>query len=74
MAYEVIEEQNDTASATMGALLQHSKSHWRTVDTTVRVGTPGFDNYHPYKGTPVRFTSPVVLSLDDNANAIRQAL
>ena len=40
MAYEVIEEQNDTASATMGALLQHSKSHWRTVDTTVRVGTP----------------------------------
>jgi len=74
MAYEVIEEQNDSASATMGALLQHSKNHWRTVDTTVRLGTPAFDNYHPYKGLPVRFTSPVVLSLDDNSNAIRQAL
>jgi predicted Zn-dependent protease len=74
MAYEVIEEQNDSASATMGAILQHSKNHWRTVDTTVRVGTPAFDNYHPYKGLPVRFTSPVVLSLDDNSNAIRQAL
>ena len=74
MAYEVIEEQNDSASATMGALLQHSKNHWRTVDTTVRLGAPAFDNYHPYKGIPVRFTSPSVLSLDDNSNAIRRAL
>lgn len=74
MAYEVIEEQNDTASATMGALLQHTRNHWRTVDTTVRVGTPAFDNYHPYKGLPIRFTSPAVLTLDDNSNAIRRAL
>jgi hypothetical protein len=74
MAYEVIEEQNDSASATMGALLQHSRNHWRTVDTTVRLGTPAFDNYHPYKGIPVRFTSPSVLSMDDNSNAIRRAL
>src|ERR1700753_1915793 len=56
MAYEVVEEENDSASATLGALLQHSKNHWRTVDTTVRLGTPAFDNYHPYKGLPVRFT------------------
>ncbi len=74
MAYEVTEEQNDSASATMGALLQHSTNHWRTVDTTVRLGTPAFDNYHPYKGLPVRFTSPTVLSLDDNSNEIRRAL
>jgi predicted Zn-dependent protease len=74
MAYEVIEEQNDSASATMGALLQHTKNHRRTVDTTVRLGTPAFDNYHPYKSLPVRFTSPAVLSLDDNSNGIRRAL
>lgn len=74
MAYEVFEEQNDSATATLGALLQHTQNHYRSVDTTVRLGSPAFDNYHPYKGSPVRFTSPTVISLDDNPNEIRRAL
>lgn len=74
MAYEAFEEESDSASATLGALVQHTHSHWRAVDTTVRVGSPTFDNYHPYRGSPVHFTSLTTLSLDNDPNQIRRAL
>ncbi len=74
MAYETTEEQTDTVSASLGALMENLHNHQRGVDTTLRVGSFQFDNYHPYKGTPVRFTTFTLLSLDDNANQIRRAL
>ncbi len=74
MAYEVTEEQTDSASASLGALVDNVHSHGRGVDTTIRVGSPKFDNYHPYKGSRIRFTSFTSLSLDDDANQIRRAL
>lgn len=74
MAYEVTEEQSDEASAMLGALVENVHLHSRGVDTTIRVGSPKFDNYHPYKGSRFRFTSFRPLSLDDDANQIRRAL
>ncbi len=74
MAYEVTEEQTDSASASLGALVDNVHSHGRGVDTTIRVGSPKFDNYHPYKGSRIRFTSFSSLSLDDDWNQIRRAL
>jgi TldD protein len=74
MAYEVVEEQAQLVSATLGAIVQNSRNHSRGVDTTIRVGTPSFDNYHPYRGLPVHFTSFTALSLDDDANQIRRTL
>jgi TldD protein len=74
MAYEVTDDQTDSASATSGALLEDVHQHGRAVDTTIRVGTPKFDNYHPYKGNRVHFTSLTSLSLDDNPDQIRRAL
>ncbi len=74
MAYEVVEQQSQSLSATLGALVQNTQGHERGLDTTVRVGSPDFDNYHPYRGLPVRFTSFTALSLDDDANQIRRAL
>jgi predicted Zn-dependent protease len=74
MAYEATEEQTDSISASLGALIENIHSHQRGVDTTIRVGSLHFDNYHPYKGTPVRFTTFTPLSLEDNANQIRRAL
>ncbi len=74
MAYEVSEEQTDSASASLGALIDNVHNHGRGVDTTIRVGSPKFDNYHPYKGSQVRFTRFTSLSLDDNPNQIRRAL
>jgi predicted Zn-dependent protease len=74
MAYEASEEDASAASASLGALTESTRSHNRGVDTTVRVGSPKFDNFHPYKSSRVRFTSFIPLSLDDDANQIRRAL
>lgn len=74
MAYEVTEEETESASASMGGLVRSNRNRSRGVDTTIRVGSPQFDNYHPYKGQPVRFTSFITLSVDDNPDQIRRAL
>lgn len=74
MAYEVTDQETDSASASQGALMQSTHNHGRGVDTTIRVGSPKFDNYHPYKGNPIRFTTFAPLSLTDDANQIRRAL
>jgi len=74
MAYEVTDEQAESTSASLGALADASSRHVRGLDTTIRIGSPGFDNYHPYKGSRVRFTSFTPLSLDDNPNQIRRAI
>ncbi len=74
MAYEVTEEQSTTESATLGALISDSQSRTRGFDTTIRIGSPAFDNYHPYKDSRVQFTHFAQISLDDNPNEIRRAL
>ncbi|MBV9081944.1 MAG: peptidase U62 [Acidobacteriaceae bacterium] len=74
MAYEVTDEESAAASASLGALIDSGRNRVRGVDVTIRVGAAQFDNYHPYKGSPIRFTSFTPLSLDDDANQIRRAL
>ncbi|MBV8833289.1 MAG: peptidase U62 [Acidobacteriaceae bacterium] len=74
MAYEVTEDQTETISAAAGALTQDLRSHRRGVDTTIRVGSPQFDNYHPFGGMPIRFTSFGAISVDDNPNQISREL
>ncbi|HLH04364.1 MAG TPA: metallopeptidase TldD-related protein [Bryobacteraceae bacterium] len=74
LAYEVTESHTDAATASLGALIGTDHADTRGFDTTVRVGSPKFDNYHPYRGTPIRFTTYRPLSLGDNANQIRRAL
>jgi predicted Zn-dependent protease len=74
MAYEVTEEQSTTESATLGALVSDSQSHFRGFDTTIRIGSPEFDNYHPYKDSRVQFTRFMQISLDDDPNEIKRAM
>ena len=74
LAYEVTDDDTASVSASMGALLEETRNHQRGFDTTVRVGSPKFDNYHPYGGSPARFTTFSSLSLDDDADQIRRAL
>lgn len=74
MAYEATDLESDSASASLGALVDRVHSHGRGVDTTIRVGSAKFDNYHPYRGARVHFTSFTALSLDNDANQIRRAL
>lgn len=74
MAYEVTDEQGEAVSAVFGALVSAGRQHVRGLDTTIRIGSPAFDNYHPYKGTRGQFTSFTRLSLDDDQNQIRRAI
>ncbi len=74
MAYEATEEQVDSESASLGALVGDNHRHSRGVDTTIRVGSPQFDNYHPMKGARGGFTHYATLSLDDDPNQIRHQL
>ena len=74
MAYEVTDEETTMETASDGALVTDNKTHVRGFDTTIRVGTPAFDNYHPYKDSRVQFTHFTQISLDDDSNEIRRAL
>lgn len=74
MAYEVTEGQGETVGASNGALTAFAHQHRRGLDTTIRVGSAQFDNYHPYKGTRIQFTRFTPLSIDENANQIRRAI
>lgn len=74
LAYEVVDSQSQSISATQGALVDNIAGHSRGFDTTIRIGSPEFDNYHPYRGNPVRFSSFTPLSLSDDSNQIRRAL
>lgn len=74
MSYEVDEQEGDSLSASLGALVAKNHAHLRAADTTVRVGSDKFDNYHPYKGSSGSFTSAIQLSLDDNPNQIQRTL
>ncbi len=74
MSYEVTDEQTDSVSASLGALIENLHGHQRGFDTSIRVGSFQFDNYHPYKGTAIRFTTFMPLSLEDDANQIKRAL
>jgi predicted Zn-dependent protease/predicted transcriptional regulator len=74
MAYEATEQQVDSNSATLGALSSDVHSHSRGIDTTIRIGSPKFDNYHPMKKVRSGFTRYSILSIDDNADQIKRQL
>jgi predicted Zn-dependent protease len=74
VAYEVTEDSSDSLTASEGAIIASLHNHLRGVDTTVRVGTPAFDNFHIYKGSRGQFTDFAALSLDDNPNQIPRTL
>ncbi|HSU32937.1 MAG TPA: metallopeptidase TldD-related protein [Bryobacteraceae bacterium] len=74
MAYEVTDQETGTATASLGAITLSQRSRARVVDTTIRVGSPQFDNYHSFRGDTGRFTAATLLSLDDNPDQIRQTL
>lgn len=74
LAYEVTADRTVSITASRGALVTSAENEQRGFDTTVRVGTPAFDNYHPYQGTRPQFTNFVLLTLQDDPNQIRRAL
>jgi hypothetical protein len=72
LQYSVIEQQSQDWTGTFGALQNESKNHNRILDVNVRVGSPKLDNYHSTGRERPRFSSPVLLPVDDQPDEIRR--
>jgi TldD protein len=74
MSYSVVDVDAHVISASFGALRADSRSQTRTLDVTVRVGSPKFDNYHVVRGDRPNFTSGTQIPIENKDTAIRQKL
>lgn len=72
ISYEVTEQDFQTVGASLGALLTSSAARARQLDVCMRVGAPNLDNYHRVRGERAQFTAGVPVTIEENANAIRQ--
>src|SRR5258708_6957234 len=73
MAYSVTDTDAAAVMATGGSITGQQQRRNRLLDTTVRVGTPKFDNYRRINGQIPRFTVTTPVALEDNEGAIRQS-
>jgi TldD protein len=74
MGYEVTDDDGDIITASRGSLDTDNHARRRSLDVTVRVGDPHFDNYRRVGTNRPRFTSGSAIALTDNPVAIRQEL
>ncbi|MCW5976969.1 MAG: hypothetical protein KIT09_02775 [Bryobacteraceae bacterium] len=74
LGYQVTDVEYRVVSCALGALQINSGRRSRTLDVTVRVGSPELDNYRSVRGERPRFTTGAALALEDNEDAIRQTL
>ena len=74
LGYEVTETESDQLMASDGSIEGEGHSHLRLLDTTLRTGTPKFDNYRRVGNDRPRFTSATPMALDDNEAALRQTI
>jgi len=73
-AYSIVENEVTSMEATSGLLAANDKRHVRSLDVTVRVGTPKLDNYRRQPREFAHFTLGNLVSLDDNPNALKRRL
>ena len=76
LAYSVTEQESYVISGTLGILSGKSGGASRTLDITLRVGSPKLDNYHRLAGERQRpqFTTGARVVLDDLPEAIKRRL
>jgi TldD protein len=74
LSYEVTELDYHSISATLGSLTENAFGKTRSLDVSVRVGSPQLDNYRRVRGERGQFTSGALLSFEDSANSIRRRL
>ncbi len=72
LAYAVTDDEAEAVTGSFGALQNTSRNHSRSLDVTLRLGSPKFDNYHRMRGDFPRFTSGVGLPIEDSPNAVRR--
>ena len=76
LSYEITDLDYHAISGTLGTIESANGGKSRTLDVSVRVGSPKLDNYHRVRGTggDAQFTSGAPLTVEDNVNSIRQRL
>ncbi len=79
LSYEVTEVEYRTVSGTLGTADASEGSKSRTLDVSVRVGSPKLDNYHRVRsagggGGSGQFTSGASLTFEDSVNSIKRRL
>ncbi|MBL0161804.1 MAG: peptidase U62 [Bryobacterales bacterium] len=70
ISYSVAEEEAGGVSATLGAIENRANSRRRTLDCSVRVGSPALDNYHLLEGDRPRVSSSTFIPVEDRPDAI----
>jgi predicted Zn-dependent protease len=77
LSYEITEQDDHSLSATLGALESRGEGVNRSLDVSVRVGSPKLDNYHRVRGggrgASGRSTSGSV-PFDENVNSLKRLL
>jgi predicted Zn-dependent protease len=77
LSYEITQEDVYNVSGTLGAIDSTGGGKSRTLDVSVRVGSPKLDNYHRVRGAgggAAQFTSGAQITYEDNANSIKHRL
>ena len=74
MSYEVTEVDFHQVTGTLGTIEGTSGSKTRSLDVSVRVGSPKLDNYHRVRGDRGQFTSGALITFEDNVNSIKRRL
>jgi len=74
LSYSVVEQENSSVSAVLGAITSNHTRHQRSLDVSIRLGSAKLDNYHQIRGDMPDFASGVPVALDDSAAAIQRRL
>lgn len=74
LSYSVVEQENSSLSAVLGAITSNHTRHQRSLDVSIRLGSAKLDNYHQIRGDMPDFASGVPVALDDSAAAIQRRL
>ena len=74
LSYEMVEQEAEAITATLGALQNTSTNKSRNLDVSIRVGDPTIDNYRQIRGDRPQLSGAIVMPLEDEPNAIRRRL
>jgi predicted Zn-dependent protease len=77
LSYEITQEDVYNVSGTLGSIDSAGGVKSRTLDVSVRVGSPKLDNYHRVRGAgggAAQFTSGSQITYEDNVNSIKHRL
>jgi len=74
LAYAINDDEMFSMEANGGLIASKDRRRSRSLDVTLRLGTPQLDNYHRMPRDFAQFTMGSAVSLDDNANALRRRI